>query len=160
MLFHSKFKAVIFILPASPNNWYGLGINGGTLIYNVPVNSKHSFQIDGIQEAYTNSSGLTVTDTITSNTLFVTNNITCYSLNVGSGNATVNSFLNVGYGLGIGTNTPLFPLHITGYQSSYQTYKFFNYNGLGGPGGYTNNYSIYCSYCLCIWVKCYIRWTD
>ena len=51
--------------------------------------------------------------------------------------------------MGIGTTTPLFPLHIALYQSSYQTYKFLNYNGLGGPGGYTNNYSIYCSYAVC-----------
>ena len=51
--------------------------------------------------------------------------------------------------MGIGTNTPLFPLHIAGYQSSYQTYKFLNYNGIGGPGGYTNNYSIHCSYAVC-----------
>ena len=51
--------------------------------------------------------------------------------------------------MGIGTNTPLFPLHITGYQSSYQTYKFLNYNVIGGPSGYTNNYSIYCSYAVC-----------
>ena len=56
---------------ASPNNWYGFGITGGTLIYNVPVNSKHSFQIDGVQEAYINSSGLTVTDTITCNNYLV-----------------------------------------------------------------------------------------
>ena len=24
-----------------------------------------------------------------------------------------------------------------------------NYNGVGGPGSYTNNYSIYCSYAVC-----------
>ena len=51
--------------------------------------------------------------------------------------------------MGIGTNTPLFPLDIRVYQSSDQTYKFLNYNGIGGPGGYTNNYSIYCSYAVC-----------
>ena len=82
----------MFIYGASPNNWYGFGINGGTLVYNSPVNSKHSFQIDGIQEAYINSSGLTVADTIICNNLTSNNNITCFSVNVGSGNVNRNSF--------------------------------------------------------------------
>ena len=72
--------------------------------------------------------------------------ISCYGFN--SNNAT-KTFLYVGNGLGIGTNTPLFPLHIAGYQSSYQTYKIENYNGVGGPCSYTNNYSFYCSYAVC-----------
>ena len=67
-------------------------MNGATLVYNCSVNAKHSFQIAGVQEAYINSSGLTITDTINSNALSVTNNISCYSLNVGSGNASINSF--------------------------------------------------------------------
>ena len=67
-------------------------------------------------------------NTVTCNNLTSNNNITCFSLNGGSGNATINSFLNVGYGIGIGISNPLFPLHITGYQSGYQTYKYLNYN--------------------------------
>ena len=52
-------------------------------------------------------------------------------------------------GIGIGTETPTFPLHITTYVASTQTYKFLNYSGIGGPGSYTNNYSIYCSNGVC-----------
>ena len=52
-------------------------------------------------------------------------------------------------GIGIGTETPLFPSHITTYIASTQTYKFLNYSGIGGPGSYTNNYSIYCSNAVC-----------
>ena len=52
-------------------------------------------------------------------------------------------------GIGIGTETPLFPLHINTYVASAQTYKYLNYAGVGGPGTYTQNYSIYCSYAIC-----------
>ena len=52
-------------------------------------------------------------------------------------------------GIGIGTSTPSYPLHITTYASSTQTYKYLNYSGVGGPGTYTQNYSIYCSYANC-----------
>ena len=52
-------------------------------------------------------------------------------------------------GIGIGTETPLFPLHITNYVASTQTYKYLNYSLVGGPGTYTQNYSIYCSYAIC-----------
>ena len=106
-------------------------MNGSTLIYNTSSNSQHSFQIGGTQNTYINSNGLTCNNTITCNNLTSNNNITCFSLNVGNGNVNIYSFLYVGYGLGIGTNTPLFPLDIRVYQSSYQTYKFLNYNGVG-----------------------------
>ena len=52
-------------------------------------------------------------------------------------------------GIGVGTETPTFSLHITTYVASTQTYKFLNYSGIGGPGSYTNNYSIYCSNAVC-----------
>ena len=51
--------------------------------------------------------------------------------------------------IGIETNRSLFPLHIAVYQSSYQAYKYLNYNGVGGPGGYIHNYRVYCSYAIC-----------
>ena len=109
-------------LDSSPNNWYGFGMNGSTLIYNTSSNSQHSFQIGGTQNTYINSNGLTCNNTITCNNLTSNNNITCNSVNTNT--ATVTSFLYVSNGIGIGTNTPLFPLHISIYQSIYQTYKF------------------------------------
>ena len=51
-------------------------------------------------------------------------------------------------GIGIGI-CPTYPLHITTYASSTQTYKYLNYSGVGGPASYTQNYSIYCSYAMC-----------
>ena len=38
--------------------WYGLGMNGGQLVYNVTTGAMHSFQVDGTQVAYFNSGGL------------------------------------------------------------------------------------------------------
>ena len=35
------------------------------------------------------------------------------------------------------------------YVASTQTYKFLNYGGIGRPGSYANNYSIYCSNAVC-----------
>ena len=107
-------------------------MNYVSLVYSTSINANYSFQVNGVQEAYINSTGLNVND-----------DITCYSCNTNT--ATVTSFLYVSNGIGIGITTSLFPLH----QSSYQTYKYLNYNGIGGPGGYTNNYSIYCSYAVC-----------
>ena len=52
-------------------------------------------------------------------------------------------------GIGVGTETPTFPLHITTYVASTQTYKFLNHGGIGGVGTYTNNYSIYCNNAIC-----------
>ena len=101
-------------------------------------------QIGGIQEAYMNSNGLNVTD-----------NIICYSFN--ANNATITSFLYVSSGLGIGTITPWFPWHIAGYQSSYQTYKFLNYNGVGGPGGIQIIIYLLLICSLCSWIQYYIR---
>ena len=40
-------------------------------------------------------------------------------------------------------------MQITTYASSLPTYKFLNYSGVGGPGSYTMNYSIMCSYAVC-----------
>ena len=65
-------------------------MNGSTLVYNVTTNCKHSFQIGGIQEAYINSNGLTIIDTITCNNSTSNNNISCFSFTTGT--ATVNSF--------------------------------------------------------------------
>ena len=39
-------------------------------------------------------------------------------------------------------------MHITTYVSSTQTYKFINYSGVGGPGTYSQNYSIYASFAI------------
>jgi len=39
-------------------DWYGLGMNGYTLIYNVVSSAIHSFQVNGTQVAYFNSGGL------------------------------------------------------------------------------------------------------
>ena len=86
----------------------------------------YSFQIGGTQNTYINVNGLTCNNTIICNNVTSNNKITCFSFNTNT--ATVTSFLSVNNGLGIGTKTLLFPLHIIGYQSSYQTYKFLNYN--------------------------------
>ena len=45
-------------------------------------------------------------------------------------------------GVGIGC-VPTSPLQISTYASSTQTYKFWNYDGVGGVGTYSQNYSIY-----------------
>ena len=66
-----------------------------------------------------------------------------YFQQTGFSKVTINS---IGLGIGI---TPTYPLHITTYASSTQTYKFLNYSGIGGPGTYLQNYGIYCSYAVC-----------
>ena len=43
-------------------------MNNGTLVYNVPSGTKHSFQINGVENTYINSTGITST------------NITCNSI--------------------------------------------------------------------------------
>jgi hypothetical protein len=50
--------------------WYGLGMNGGQLVYNVTTGAMHSFQVDGTQVAYFNSGGLAMN----SNSIGFTNN--------------------------------------------------------------------------------------
>ena len=66
-----------------------------------------------------------------------------YFQQTGFSKVTINSM-----GIGIGC-TPTSPLQITTYASSSQTYKLLNYSGVGGPGSYTMNYSIMCSYAVC-----------
>jgi len=44
----------------SSTDWYGFGMNGNTLVYNVPSGMIHSFQVNGTQIAYINSAGITV----------------------------------------------------------------------------------------------------
>ena len=34
-------------------------------------------------------------------------------------------------------------------QVQEQIHLYFQYNGIGGPGGYTKNYSNYCPYAFC-----------
>ena len=50
--------------------------------------------------------------------------------------------------IGIGCTSTV-PLHITIYAASTQTYKYLNFGGVGGPGTYTQKYSIYLSYAVC-----------
>ena len=63
---------------------------------------------------------------------------TCYFQNRRFSNFTISTF-------GIGC-TPTYPLQISTYATSAQTYKFLNYNGVGGHGSYNQTCSIYCSY--------------
>ena len=65
-----------------------------------------------------------------------------YFQQTGFTTVTINSM-----GIGIGC-TPTSPLQITTYASSTQTYKFLNYNGVGGPVSYGQSYSICCSYAV------------
>ena len=39
-------------------DWYGFGMNGNTLVYNAPSSCIHSFQVNGTQLCYVNSTGL------------------------------------------------------------------------------------------------------
>ena len=43
---------------STSTDWYGFGINGNTLVYNVPTSSIHSFQVNGTQSCYVNAAGL------------------------------------------------------------------------------------------------------
>ena len=43
---------------ASSMDWYGIGMNGGQFVYNVPTRQMHSFQVNGTQAAYVNSGSL------------------------------------------------------------------------------------------------------
>ena len=45
-------------------DWYGLGVNNYTMLYNGPTSAKHSFQINGTEYAYINSTGITITGNI------------------------------------------------------------------------------------------------
>ena len=71
-----------------------------------------------------------------------------YTVNViifkktGFSKVTINSI-----GIGIDATT-LYPLHLTTYARSTQTYQYLSYSGLGGPGTYTQNYGIYCLYAI------------
>jgi len=67
---------------------------------------------------------------------------TYYFQQTGFSKVTINT---TGIGIGI---TPTYPLHITTYVASTQTYRYFTYSSTGGPGTYTQNYSIYCSYAI------------
>ena len=68
---------------------------------------------------------------------------TYYFQQTGFTKVTINS---IGIGIGL---TLSYPLNISTYVASTQTYKFLNYSGIGGPGTYTMNYSIMCSYAVC-----------
>ena len=45
---------------SSSTDWYGFGMNGGQLVYNVPSGQAHSFQVNGAQVVSINSNGITV----------------------------------------------------------------------------------------------------
>ena len=45
---------------SSSCDWYGFGMNAAQLVYNVPSGQIHSFQVNGAQVAYINSTGITV----------------------------------------------------------------------------------------------------
>ena len=42
----------------SLTDWCGSGIKAGKILYNAPINAKHSFQINGTEYAYINSNGI------------------------------------------------------------------------------------------------------
>ena len=46
---------------STSTDWYGLGMNGNTLVYNAPSTARHSFQINGTEIGYINSAGFNVT---------------------------------------------------------------------------------------------------
>ena len=37
--------------------WYGIGMNNGTLVYNMPTGQQHNFQFDGVQKTYISING-------------------------------------------------------------------------------------------------------
>ena len=45
-------------------DWYGLGMNSYTMLYNGPTSAKHSFQINGTEYVHIDSTGLTMTTNI------------------------------------------------------------------------------------------------
>ena len=42
---------------ATSTDWYGIGMNGNTLVHNAPSTAMHSIQVNGTQVAYVNSGG-------------------------------------------------------------------------------------------------------
>ena len=52
-------------------------MNGATLVYNASLNAQHSFQVNGIREAYINNNGWTVIYSITWYNITSNNDITC-----------------------------------------------------------------------------------
>ena len=40
---------------STSTDWYGLGMNNYTMLYNAPTSAKHSFQMNGTESVYINS---------------------------------------------------------------------------------------------------------
>ena len=107
----------------------------GNANYQIATNGTVRFSLTDSGSLYTYgatylNSGTTFMSTVSCTTLTTAGNSTC------NGTTTCNT-LNV---TGFAT--------IQSYQSSTQTYRFLSYNGEGGPGTYTMNYSLICNYSI------------
>ena len=62
MTYYTGARIVLWPGTGTPTStdWYGLGMNGNTLVYNVPSSCNHLFQVNGTRIAYIDSSGMTI----------------------------------------------------------------------------------------------------
>ena len=97
-------------------DWYGLGMNSYTMLYNGPTSAKHSFQINGTEYAYINSTGITTT-----NSNITTMNCSTLVINDSTGNA---------FQIGTGPNAWLFNTYP--YASLNGCFLGIRSNAIGG----------------------------
>ena len=98
---------------STSTDWYGFGMNGNTLVYNVPSGMKHSFQINGVENTYINSTGITTSS----------NNINCSTISIND--STGNAFI-----VGTGPNSWLFNTYP--YASLNGCFLGIRSNAIGG----------------------------